>query len=193
MKPVIVTANLIVGKDGSTSISGSSTPLSTQEDRERFQTLRLKNDLILIGGNTARREPYKKTPIPLYILTHTKVRLQPKNQLAKQFSLSAKELISEIGSKFESGKEVINLLVEAGPSLLTQMISDSLIDQFYLTINLELTGDNQISISDLTRSFELVENEIVGSCEFRLYKKLAKWNKCNTSDRKGYSKVLNLV
>jgi riboflavin biosynthesis pyrimidine reductase len=174
MKPVIVTANLIVGKDGSTSISGSSTPLSTQEDRERFQALRLKNDLILIGGNTARREPYKKTPIPLYILTHTKVRLQPKNQLAKQFSLSAKELISEIGSKFESGKEVINLLVEAGPGLLTQMISDSLIDQFYLTINLELTGDNQISISDLTRSFELVENEIVGSCEFRLYKKLDK-------------------
>jgi riboflavin biosynthesis pyrimidine reductase len=174
MKPVIVTANLIVGKDGSTSISGSSTPLSTQEDRERFQALRLKNDLILIGGNTARREPYKKTPIPLYILTHTKVRLQPKNQLAKQFSLSAKELISEIGSKFESGKEVINLLVEAGPSLLTQMISDSLIDQFYLTINLELTGDNQISIVDLTRSFELVESEIVGSCEFRVYKKLAK-------------------
>jgi len=174
MKPVIVTANLIVGKDGSTSISGSSTPLSTQEDRERFQALRLKNDLILIGGNTARREPYKRTPIPLYILTHTKVRLQPKNQLAKQFSLSIKEMISEIGNKFEGGKEVINLLVEAGPSLLTQMISDSLIDQFYLTINLELTGDNQISISDLTRSFELVESEIVGSCEFRLYKKLAK-------------------
>ena len=174
MKPVIVTANLIVGKDGSTSISGSSTPLSTQEDRERFQALRLKNDLILIGGNTARREPYKRTPIPLYILTHTKVRLQPKNQLAKQFSLSAKEMIAEICTKFENGKEVINLLVEAGPSLLTQMISDSLIDLFYLTVNLEITGDNQISISDLTRSFELVENEIVGSCEFRIYKKLAK-------------------
>ena len=174
MKPVIVTANLIVGKDGSTSISGSSTPLSTQEDRERFQALRLKNDLILIGGNTARREPYKRTPIPLYILTHTKVRLQPKNQLAKQFSLSAKEMIAEICAKFENGKEVINLLVEAGPSLLTQMISDSLIDLFYLTVNLELTGDNQISISDLTRSFELVESEIVGSCEFRIYKKLAK-------------------
>ena len=174
MKPVIVTANLIVGKDGSTSISGSSTPLSTQEDRERFQALRLKNDLILIGGNTARREPYKRTPIPLYILTHTKVRLQPKNQLAKQFSLSAKEMIAEICTKFENGKEVIAVLVEAGPSLLTQMIADSLIDQFYLTVNLDLTGDNQISISDLTSSFELVESEIVGSCEFRVYKKLAK-------------------
>ncbi len=174
MKPVIVTANLIVGKDGSTSKSGSSTPLSTQEDRDRFNALRLKNDLILIGGNTARREPYKRTPIPLYILTHTKVRLQPKNQLAKQFSLSAKEMIAVICTKFENGKEVINLLVEAGPSLLTQMISDSLIDQLYLTVNLDQTGDNQISISDLTSSFELVESEIVGSCEFRIYKKLAK-------------------
>ena len=174
MKPVIVTANLIVGKDGSTSISGSSTPLSTQEDRERFQALRLKNDLILIGGNTARREPYKRTPTPLYILTHTKVRLQPKNQLAKQFSLSAKEMISEIGANFENGREVINVLVEAGPSLLTQMISDSLIDHFFLTINLELTGDNQISIQDLTSSFQLVDSEVVGSCEFRVYKKLAK-------------------
>lgn len=174
MKPVIVTANLIVGKDGSTSKSGSSIQLSTQEDRVRFNALRLKNDLILIGGNTARREPYKRTPIPLYILTHTKVRLQPKNQLAKQFSLSAKEMISEIGAKFENGNEVINLLVEAGPSLLTQMVSDSLIDQLYLTVNLELTGDNQISISDLTGSFELVESEIVGCCEFRVYKKLAK-------------------
>lgn len=174
MKPVIVTANLIVGKDGSTSKSGSSTSLSTQEDRVRFNALRLKNDLILIGGNTARREPYKRTPIPLYILTHTKVRLQPKNQLAKQFSLSAKEMIAEIGNKFESGKEGINLLVEAGPSLLTQMISDSLIDQLYLTVNLDLTGDNQISILDLTSSFELVESEMVGSCEFRVYKKLAK-------------------
>jgi riboflavin biosynthesis pyrimidine reductase len=174
MKPVSVTANLIVGNDGSTSKSGSSIPLSTQEDRVRFNALRLKNDLILIGGNTARREPYKRTPIPLYILTHTKVRLQPKNQLAKQYSLSAKEMIAEIGNKFESGKEGINLLVEAGPSLLTQMISDSLIDQLYLTVNLDLTGDNQISISDLTSSFELVESEIVGSCEFRVYKKLAK-------------------
>ena len=128
----------------------------------------------MLSDLTARREPYKRTPIPLYILTHTKVRLQPKNQLAKQFSLSAKEMIAEIGNKFESGKEGINLLVEAGPSLLTQMISDSLIDQLYLTVNLDQTGDNQISISDLTSSFELVESEIVGSCEFRIYKKLAK-------------------
>ncbi|MEY3177657.1 MAG: hypothetical protein RLZZ348_845, partial [Actinomycetota bacterium] len=39
---------------------------------------------------------------------------------------------------------------------------------------LELTGDNQISIQDLTSSFQLVDSEVAGSCEFRVYKKLAK-------------------
>ncbi|NDI26033.1 MAG: pyrimidine reductase, partial [Actinobacteria bacterium] len=96
MRSVITTANLIVGKDGSTTLAGSSIGLSTDEDRRRFHELRSKNDLILIGGNTARREPYKRTPIPLYILTHTKVRLQPKNQLAKQFTLSPSELINQL-------------------------------------------------------------------------------------------------
>ena len=65
MPKVITTANLIVGKDGSTTKSGSSIGLSTDEDRTRFKALRDKNHLILIGGNTARREPYKRTPIPL--------------------------------------------------------------------------------------------------------------------------------
>ncbi|NDD79304.1 MAG: pyrimidine reductase, partial [Actinobacteria bacterium] len=88
MNLVKVSANLIVGSDGSTSINGSSMGLSNDEDRRRFQQLRQKSDLIVIGGNTARREPYKRTPVPLYILTHSKIKLQPKNQLAKQFQLT---------------------------------------------------------------------------------------------------------
>ena len=100
MREIITTANLIVGKDGSTTANNSSIGLSTDEDRARFKQLRSKADLILIGGNTARREPYKKTPVPLFILTHAKVRLQPKNQLAKQFSMSITELLSEISNNF---------------------------------------------------------------------------------------------
>ena len=93
MRQVIVSANLIVGIDGSTTANGSSIGLSNDEDRRRFHQLREKSDLIVIGGNTARREPYKRTPVPLYILTHSKVRLQPKNQLAKQFQLTPGQLI----------------------------------------------------------------------------------------------------
>jgi riboflavin biosynthesis pyrimidine reductase len=175
MRSVITSANLIVGADGSTTLANSSMGLSTDEDRRRFHELRSKNDLILIGGNTARREPYKRTPIPLYILTHTKVRLQPKNQLAKQFALSPIEIINELKSSFnpeQSGP--INLLVEAGPALLKQMIDEGLIDNLYLTINQEKTGDNQIVLTQLTKGFELIKGENIPPCDFLFYKKLAK-------------------
>ena len=175
MRSVITTANLIVGADGSTTLAGSSIGLSTDEDRRRFHELRSKNDLILIGGNTARREPYKRTPIPLYILTHTKVRLQPKNQLVKQFALSPAQMINQLRSSFNPDQsEPINLLVEAGAALLKQMIEAGLIDHLYLTVNLEKTGDNSISISDLTNHFELISRENIAPCDFLYYKKLTK-------------------
>ena len=175
MRSVIATANLIVGKDGSTTVAGSSTPLSTDEDRRRFHQLRTDSDLILIGGNTARREPYKRTPIPLYILTHTKVRLAPKNQLAKQYTMTPTQMINEISNNFppQDSKAGIRLLVEAGPKLLQQMIDQSLIDQIYLSINLEKTGDNQISIEALTSTFKLITTEVISACEFRYYQRLA--------------------
>ena len=174
MREIIATANLIVGNDGSTTANNSSIGLSTDEDRLRFQQLRSRSDLILIGGNTARREPYKRTPIPLFILTHAKVRLQPKNQLAKQFSLGIGELFSEISNNFPpiDSTSPINLLVEAGPILLKQMIELSLIDHLYLTKNLEKNGENKISIQELTRPFKLLSSEKVGSCEFMHYQKL---------------------
>jgi len=173
MRQVIVSANLIVGVDGSTTANGSSIGLSNDEDRRRFHQLREKSDLIVIGGNTARREPYKRTPIPLYILTHTKVRLQPKNQLAKQFSMSITELLSEISNNFAPTESLssINLLVEAGPILLQQMIELSLIDNLYLTKNLEKDGENKISIENLIKPFKLITSERVGSCEFMQYQK----------------------
>ena len=175
MRSVITSANLIVGADGSTTLANSSIGLSTDEDRRRFHELRSKNDLILIGGNTARREPYKRTPIPLYILTHTKVRLQPKNQLAKQFALSPAEMIYQLKSSFNPDQSgPIKMLVEAGATLLRQMIDDGLIDHLYLTVNLEKTGENSISIEDLTNSFELISRENITTCDFLYYKKLTK-------------------
>jgi riboflavin biosynthesis pyrimidine reductase len=176
VREIIATANLIVGIDGSTTSNNSSIGLSTDEDRLRFQQLRSRSDLILIGGNTARREPYKRTPIPLYILTHAKVRLQPKNQLAKQFSLGIGEIFSEISNNFPptDSTSPINLIVEAGPILLKQLVELSLIDKLYLTKNLEKGGENKISIAELTAPFRLVTSEIVGSCEFMPFQKLAK-------------------
>ena len=174
MREIIATANLIVGSDGSTTANNSSIGLSTDEDRLRFKQLRSKSDLILIGGNTARREPYKRTPVPLYILTHAKVRLQPKNQLAKQFSMGITDLFSEVSNNFlpTDITSPINLLVEAGPILLQEMIELSLINHLYLTKNLEKSGENKISIEELTATFKLISSERVGACEFMHYQKL---------------------
>lgn len=174
MKQVVVSANLIVGVDGSTTANGSSIGLSNDEDRQRFHQLRGESDLILIGGNTARREPYKRTPIPLYILTHSKVKLQPKNQLAKQFQLTPKQLLEEVGGKFESSSELpIKLLVEAGPKLLLEMITQSLVDYLYLTVSLNKKGENKVDINELTKDFRLVRNETKKDYEFRYYEKLS--------------------
>jgi riboflavin biosynthesis pyrimidine reductase len=174
MKQVVVSANLIVGIDGSTTANGSSIGLSNDEDRQRFHQLRGESDLILIGGNTARREPYKRTPIPLYILTHSKVKLQPKNQLAKQFQLTPKQLLEEVGGKFESSSELpIKLLVEAGPKLLLEMITQSLVDYLYLTVSLNKKGENKVDINELTKDFRLVRNETKKDYEFRYYEKLS--------------------
>jgi riboflavin biosynthesis pyrimidine reductase len=174
MRQVVVSANLIVGVDGSTTVNGSSIGLSNDEDRRRFHQLREKSDLIVIGGNTARREPYKRTPVPLYILTNSKVRLQPKNQLAKQFQLTPSELIEEVRRNFKVGKNnsAINLLVESGPKMLLEMINQSLVDYLYLTVNLNKKGENSISLDELLKGFNLISSQSLAGFEFRCYQKL---------------------
>ena len=84
-------------------------------------------------------------------------------------------MINEISNNFppQDSKAGIRLLVEAGPKLLQQMIDQYLIDQIYLSINLEKTGDNQISIEALTSTFKLITTEVISACEFRYYQRLA--------------------
>jgi riboflavin biosynthesis pyrimidine reductase len=84
-------------------------------------------------------------------------------------------MIEELKSSFHPDQSTgINLLVEAGPNLLKQMIEQGLIDNLYLTVNLEKTGENPLSITDLTKGFELITRENITPCDFFHYKKLAK-------------------
>ena len=164
-------ANLVVAANGATSKNGSSVGLSSPADRQRFHDLRTQSDAILIGGSTARREPYKKTPIPLFIITHSLVRLQPKNQLAKQLNLPPQSALAEV-SNFFADKESAQILVEAGPKLLTQMINEGLIQTLHLTINHGATGENTIDIKDLVKTFKLISSEKIEDDEFQRYELL---------------------
>jgi riboflavin biosynthesis pyrimidine reductase len=101
--------------------------------------------------------------------------LQPKNQLAKQFALTPLQMVEEIATNFNNTQiSPINLLIEAGPKLLLQMVKQGLVDHLYLTINQQAVGENLISISELTDSFELISSEEIPPCQFNYYKKLAK-------------------
>lgn len=165
---LVVTANLVIGSDGATSKNGSSLGLSSSNDRARFHEIRSQSDAILIGGATARREPYKKTPVPLFIVTHSQVRLQPKNPLAKQLNMDPITALSEI-EKFFADKAGAQLLVEAGPKLLQILLDNRKIDKFYITINHSISGENKIELDKLLKDFNLVKKEMIDTDEFRLY------------------------
>ena len=64
-----VTATIVVGTDGCTSLDGSSTQVTSDADRQNFLKRRRMVDCIIIGGNTARNEPYVKTPVPLVVIS----------------------------------------------------------------------------------------------------------------------------
>jgi riboflavin biosynthesis pyrimidine reductase len=168
-----VIANLVVSSFGATSKNGSSVGLSSPNDRKRFHELRTTADAILIGGETARREPYKKTPIPLFIITHSLIRLQPKNPLARQLNLDPAAALFEISNYF-TDKESAIILVEAGPKLLLTMIEKGLIDRLFLTVNHEVDGENKIDLINLVRNFELLSSEKIDNDEFKQYQLIQK-------------------
>jgi riboflavin biosynthesis pyrimidine reductase len=100
--------------------------------------------------------------------------LQPKNQLAKQFSLPPEQLFKEISENFPpaDSSSAVKVLVEAGPVLLQSLINRGLIDHLYLTTNLVKDGENRISVEKLVTNFELVSAEIIEETKFERYKKI---------------------
>ena len=68
-----VVATLVVGSDGSTSKESRSAGISSPEDRKAFLQRRREVDVIIVGGNTARHEPYNRTPVPLVVISRSLV------------------------------------------------------------------------------------------------------------------------
>jgi riboflavin biosynthesis pyrimidine reductase len=151
-----VLANLVLGSDGSTTLDGSSKALSSATDRKRFHELRALASAILIGGNTARTEPYATTPIPLVVITRTgeipdSVRGNPKVQI---WELDPVTAIKKAGDEFGG-----NILVEGGISLIQELLVANQIDELYLTLSNKSGGENVYDLSALTRDFTVESSE----------------------------------
>lgn len=167
--PERVLANLIVGGDGSTTLGGRSAGLSSPEDRRRFHTLRAGADCILIGGNTARNEPYSATPCPLFVLTH--------GALPEQIAVNEKAQILPVS--LARALEILEgiVLIEAGPNLIGEGLSQNLIDEFHLTITKKSSGENHINIQNFLSGYEETSRSEIGDDTFLVYELVTRINR----------------
>ncbi len=141
-------ASLVVGRDGSTSKGNSSNGVSSDADRTAFLARRRKVDCILIGGNTARHEPYKQTPVPLVIVSKSNINPVAGNDLSHLWNMSPAEALVKAKSLF--GKRI---LIEAGTSIIFELVSLGLIDQMDLSVTPVTGGDHPIDWQELLNKF----------------------------------------
>ena len=154
-----VFASLVVGADGSTSKNGSSSGISSGADRTTFLARRRNADFILIGGQTARTEPYHRTPVPVVVTSRSMINALADNRLAHWWNLSPKSALEKGAKKFGP-----NVLVEAGPRLINELIKARVLDGIYLSITSVTDGDDVINIEELLSNFASVErDEIEGT------------------------------
>lgn len=151
-----ILANLVLGSDGSTTLGGSSKSLSSAEDRKRFHELRAQASVILIGGNTARTEPYAQTPVPLIVISKSgeipdSVR---KNSMAQIWDLDPISAVEKAANQFGG-----NLFVEGGMNLIQELLIANKIDELYLTLSKKSGGENVYDLSALTREFTVESSE----------------------------------
>ena len=151
-----IIANLVIDHSGFTTIDGKSKTLSTSLDRLLFHYLRSQSDIILIGANTARNEPYTDHQIPVAVLT--KSENFPESFFTGVPPIILKDLDVEgaLALLRAQGSEVI--LCEGGSNLLHQLLDKNLIDVFFLTINANTQGDsNRFDTNKLSQKLVLVD------------------------------------
>jgi riboflavin biosynthesis pyrimidine reductase len=119
-------ATIVVGADGSSSLSGSSTEVTSAADRAVFLQRRRTVDCIIIGGNTARNEPYSKTPVPLVVVSKQS---HPQLPAAYIWNLDPKNALDKARQEFGE-----NILIEGGASFISYLLENDLIDVLELSV-----------------------------------------------------------
>ena len=156
-----VTATLVVGKDGSTTKNGRSAGVASPADRAAFLARRRIADCIVIGGNTARNEPYQRTPAPLVVISHSMINPLMNNRRALWWNTTPEEALLRAERLF--GK---NILVEAGPKLIIDMVEKRLIDRLELSVTENEGGDNPIDYQSLLSKFSHVNENVIDGTRF---------------------------
>lgn len=158
--PSHVSANLLVGENGATSLAGRSRGLSFPEDRERFRELRAAAKAIAIGGATLRAEPYRNTPIPVYVASKN----EPVN-LAHIHTYNQTPLEVVQLALNETGGPV---LIEGGVNFLRELLQNSVVNYLYITRS-PTRGDGDFVTKDFLSNYRKIENSTAGIGSFETW------------------------
>ena len=157
--PVIGT--LVVGADGSTSKNGNSAGVTTALDRSEFLQRRRSADCIIIGGNTARTEPYQRTPVPVVVISRALINPLSGNRLAHCWNLSAVKAVDKALETFGP-----RIHIEAGGSIFEELVSAGRIDQLELSVTSVTGGEDKLDIEKLLSHFVITKDETTEGTRF---------------------------
>ena len=143
-----VVATLVVGVDGSTSKESRSAGVSSHADRKIFLQRRREVDCIIVGGNTARHEPYNRTPVPLVVISRSLVNPVQGNHLALLWNCSPVHAVEKARAQF--GEKI---LIEGGITLINDLVKNKIIDRLELSVTPAVGGEDRIDWKELIAQF----------------------------------------
>jgi riboflavin biosynthesis pyrimidine reductase len=156
-----VTVTLVVGRDGSTSKNGTSAGISNTADRTAFLTRRRSADCILIGGSTARLEPYHRTPVPVVVISRSLINPLADNRLAYCWNLTPAKALDRAIETFGP-----NVHIEAGISIVNQLINEGRVDLLELSVTQIIGGENIINVDQLIGHFIIFRDQYIEGTRF---------------------------
>lgn len=156
-----VIATLVVGADGSTTKGGTSQGVTSGADRAQFLEYRRLADCIFIGGNTARTEPYLRTPVPVVVISRQLDNPLANNPLAHLWSLSPVAGLVKAIATFGP-----RIHVEAGATMISELIAAGQIDQLELSITSVTGGEMKVEIDALLEVFTTREEKVIDGTRF---------------------------
>lgn len=161
MRGVSIVATLVVGADGATSKESQSAGVSSPADRKIFLHRRREVDCIIIGGNTARHEPYNRTPVPLVVISRSLVNPVQGNHLASLWNCSPIQAVEKARILFGP-----KILIEGGVSIINELIEHHLIDRIELSVTPATGGEGRIDWMALISQFTHCQSREVDGTHF---------------------------
>jgi riboflavin biosynthesis pyrimidine reductase len=155
---VFLRVSMVMSIDGATAVDGDSRALSSPGDQQVYRLLREHADLILIGSKTARHPAYAKVKTPIAIVTNSGAIEVPKDR--STMVITNRQGAERVPNQpeiavIQAGEDRVDLracltqlhdrgfsriLCEGGPTLLSSLHQEALIDELCLTLSPLIAG-----------------------------------------------------